>query len=270
MNYGLKPLPRDSRDIQLGTIFALPRDIPDEFVLPQLSIRNQDTYTNNSDYCTSYAAAVASEYQEGEELLAEPTFAYSKQGDEESWGQTLRDISKAAQKFGNVKKADFDLTTLDKTRLRYYATYPPEIAKLAQKQRKKAYVRVGSFDEIKKTLWTEKRAVIMGILWGWNIGDYELKNIPTTGFGHAVCATGYEGDWLIIQNSYGKGAGKDGMHKVHRDVVDNFVNRFGAYCFIDLSPEEAKELYKRALFTKASLLGKLWLWLKDKLLRTWR
>lgn len=259
-HFGLQELPEDSRDLVLSTFGALPTELPDSFSLPERAIKNQDTYFRGSDFCAGYASALASEWQENEELLAEPTWAYSKQGNEEAWGQNLRSACRAHQKFGAVSKKDFDLSVIPQDKLRYFSAYPDYLTEKAGKHKKQTYVKLNSFDEICQTLYKyQDRAVVMGLIWAWSLSQYELTGTQDKGFGHAVCAVAFDRDWLIIQNSYGESAGKRGRHRVSRETVDHFVKRFGAYAFIDMPVEEAKKQHERAVLYHSSWLKRLFI-----------
>ena len=62
--FGLTELPDDHRDVQLGQIVPLRKDLPDNFLLPERAVKNQDSLLQGSDFCTAYASCLPSEYQE--------------------------------------------------------------------------------------------------------------------------------------------------------------------------------------------------------------
>jgi len=102
--FGLRKLPKDNNDYKLGNVFAIPKDIPEEFQLSLKNVKNQ----KSSDMCVAFSATLASEYQENVELSPEYAFAKGKQitGDINEWGLTLRDIHKALQKYGIIEAKD--------------------------------------------------------------------------------------------------------------------------------------------------------------------
>lgn len=255
--FGLRELPKDSNDISFGAITVLPKDLPESFSLPYLTVKNQ----GDTDYCSQYASCLASEYQEGVELIPEVTFAYSKKDNPNDWGADLRSACKAQQKFGAVDVDSFDINTIPKDKQRFFTEYPPELAQNALTHAKKTYVRLYSFDDIVGALYKEKRAVLLGVIWSWRLGTYTIETYTDAGFGHAVCAIGWRTvdgvRFLEIQNSYGIGAGKDGKHLIREDIINHFVERFGAFCFIDMDVEQAKEIHKRSVWTRASMCGKI-------------
>lgn len=231
MNDAVKPLPRDDRDFKVGQIIGAQRK-PRRFRLKTFPHKNQ----GNSDKCTAYASCTASEIQEKVELNPDWVFAKSKEmsGDVDSWGQDLRTIAKTHQKHGAPEQSVVEIPEEDR-HIENWNDYTEE----AVKHRKKSYFRVHSFEEIKDTIWKLRDAPFFGIEWGWGFDQariYESKK----GKGHAVAIVGWEGEYLIIQNSYGKQAGYNGDFFIHKDVVEKGIERFGCYVFVDLSPEDAK------------------------------
>jgi hypothetical protein len=98
------------------------------------------------------------------------------------------------------------------------------------------------FDNIRAMIWKfrkQKRGVVSGVDWGWTVKQEKLITIEK-GNGHCIAYTGWHGDYLVIVNSYGINAGKKGKHLIHRDVVNAFVDKYGAFMFADISPEEAR------------------------------
>jgi hypothetical protein len=80
--------------------------------------------------------------------------------------------------------------------------------------------------------------------WGWSTSEPFINDLGNGGFGHAVCAIGWTKkngkDYLIIANSWGESAGDRGLFYLSREVVDHFVERFGAFMFTDIPADEAK------------------------------
>src|SRR3990167_6720197 len=103
---GLRKLPRDSRDFNLGAIQETIdlSTIPQEFIVGEPIQKDQF----DTDFCTGFAVTSASELQEGVELSAEWQFAKTKQiaGDWKSWGANLRDACKSAVEFGSIKEKE--------------------------------------------------------------------------------------------------------------------------------------------------------------------
>lgn len=266
MNYGLKELPKDKRDFQLGALFKLPdlSELPPTFELEPFSIKDQ----GSSDFCSAYASVGMSELQEKVVLSPYYSFALSKliSGDPDQWGQDMRTALKAHQKYGAVEwdavptsllNADFDV-------LRRFESYPQSLLEYAEDHKKQSYFstkgQYDDFDDIKASIWKfreKKQAVAIGVIFSWSLSQYKLDTAQDSGFGHMMYVTGWNEEGLVVINSYGKEAGKDGKHCITREVINKFVGRYGAMMMVDISPTRAKELIDRQAWTFASLWGKL-------------
>lgn len=258
--YGLTPTPYDSRDFALGGLFDLPNieNIPESIILEGAVIKDQ----GSTDFCSAYASCTISELQEGIELEPSWSFAKSKQisGDVSNWGQNLRTALKTHKDYGALPKdkCPFDTKTKTSVFLRDIENWP-DLEKETWPFRKKSYVKVtGQYDHFDNArasiafFQEEKRGIEFGVIWGWPINKFYLDTIPTNGFGHAVAVIGYTKlengvDVLVIHNSYGKNAGVNGYFYITREVYNHFVNIYGAYMFIDISPEEAKKCYQSGI-----------------------
>ena len=265
---GLLPLPKDDRDFKLGAIISLPniKDIPDTFDLGILPVKDQQ----ESDFCTAYATCLASEFQEKTSLYAPYSFALSKElsGDPEVWGQDLRTACKAHEKYGAITESEAPIMqSIDE--LRFSGNYPPYLKEKARIHKKQSYVSVTgqyeSFDDIRASMWRyreQRKAVVFGVIWNWNLTDYILGEKEGSGFGHAICAVGWEKDYLIIQNSYGVGAGKLGRHKLHQTAVNDFVENYGAYMFTDFPPEHGVVAMENSRFARGRFWKKIGMFLQ--------
>ena len=263
--YGLRPLPHDKRDFQLGQFTVLPElsELPESF---ELTTPFPVKYQGDTDYCSAYASCGVSELQENVELAPVYSFAVSKDisGDPSEWGQNLRDACKSHLR-GALPQKYFEPTD----RPRYLDSYPTDYAIMAEKHRKKSYFSVtgpyDSFDNVRATIWKyreEKRAVLLGVIFSWKLEDYILTNPQPQGFGHAMYITGWDKDGLIVVNSYGEKAGKNGKHRIPRGTANSFIPRFGAFSFLDIDPDTAKTLLSRREWILASLWGKIILFFK--------
>lgn len=254
---GLRPTPKDDRDLILGAFVTLPKlsELPDEFDLGTLGIKDQ----RDSDFCGEFAACAASELQEGVELCPEWAFAAAKKlqgGDPDSWGLDLRTAMAVHVKYGcpEAKDVEASITNTAIKKLRRIENYPPKLFDKAIEHMKRSYVKVEGpytpFDDLRATLWyysNEKRAAVSGVIFGWDTDDTHFDEIPEDGGGHAMMIRGWKGDYLIYQNSYGKGAGDNGVHYIHRDIVNHFVKMYGAYMFIDMPKEMIRDMIKNGI-----------------------
>ena len=245
---GLKLLPPDSRDFQLGQLVVFPKlsELPEEFSLvplEQIEILDQTANGLDGDMCSAYATCGMSALQEGTMLYPPFSFAASKgiSGDPDGWGQNMRDAFKSHQKIGAVIMSEIPLqdTELSQKERRYFDKYSWESKMKAIAHKKERYVTTeGPYNALENTkcaLWMfrhEKRAVGIGLEWGWPLDQYILEGTPS-GFGHMVYAIGFKGDYLIIVNSAGKQAGRDGFHLLHKDTLEHFVEIYSAGMFVD-------------------------------------
>lgn len=247
VNGGLLPLPLDPRDVTVGGLFIQPLALPSEFSLHYpFKVKDQ----GQSDFCAAYSTCEASELQENVELCPEFSFALSKviSGDPEEWGQDLRTMAKAHTKYGALEETLSPLHGPPDL-VRKIENWPKlnNLLNLAITHKKETYAFTkgngDAFTNICSWLYKfkyEKRAVVLGVLWDWPSDQKYIDTFAKGGFGHAVLALGWKGDYLKILNSWGESAGDHGIFWLHRDVVNQNVSAYGALMFIDISPEKAK------------------------------
>ena len=263
---GLLPLPPDDRDLNLGYIEKLPalETLPESFTLGDTIVRDQGA-DNNDDLCTAYGSVGMAYLMDGVEGSPEWVFAASKEisGDPERWGQNMRDAFKAWVKYGSPRR-EHVVAPQDKAQRRELKNYDQGLK--GDELKKQTYVTTKgpykAFENIKATIWKykdEKRAVGIGIIFAWPLSDVYLRGVNESGFGHFMFATGWEGEYLEVVNSYGKDAGKNGKHYIHKDTINYFVKKYGAFCFIDMPAEEARA--KQAEYL--SLINRLIRFLKN-------
>lgn len=255
---GLRPLPKDENDFNLGAVRDLPRveDLPEEYTVGDPFIRDQ----GNTDFCTGFASSLASSFQEEVPLSAEYAFALAKEEDKESWGLDLRTIVKSHVKKGTVKLSDapYSLENKPDTFLRDIDNWPPELRQLAQEHRKKSFWTPAggydAFDNIRVSMYGsrhEKSAPIIGLVWGWPLTQVRMKDPVTQGFGHCMCVIGWtvldNEPYLKVANSAGKSAGDNGTHYMSRDVINANIEKYGAFLFTDITREEAEYYLENGL-----------------------
>lgn len=247
---GLQRLPEDKRDLQLGAFFMLPKleELPDSFTFEPTLIGDQGEALED-DFCSAYASCGASSLQENTPLYPAFSFALSKKlsGNVDDWGQDLRSAMKAHQKFGAVPTniVDDGIAGMSMTDKRVMGNYPLTYLAIASIHKKKSYWKVrgqyDAYDDIRATIWKfreQQRAPVIGLTWSWPLEQYKLDTI-SGGFGHALYVIGWTPDGLIIVNSYGRNAGSNGTHLITREVINEYIPRYGAYVFVDMTPEDA-------------------------------
>lgn len=248
---GLKPLPEDVRDFKLGAIYDLPtiEELPKTFVTGSPEVVDQ----KSSDFCTMAAIAVVSELQEGVSLGFEWMFAVGKMldGDVDGFGLDLRTACQAHQKFGAIERKDspYSILTKKANALRRIENWPERLFQPALAHRKQSFAKVTGpydiFDNIRATIWMfrqEKRAVVTGLFWSWG-RQTKIDKPEKSGEAHAVAVLGWDGDYLVVQNSYGTSSGDNGRHYISREVINKQAPIFGAFTFLDLDPYDVKNYY---------------------------
>ena len=264
--FGLKELPEDKRDFKLGNVFKLPdiAELPDEYNFDVIVIKDQ----KDSDFCTGFATTAVSELQEGFMLSPLWQFAQTKriEGDHTTWGANLRDAMKSAVKYGSIQSEDapFKLGNQGRDYIANWENWDEDLHEKAEQFKKKSYFKVegrhDAFDNIRTAIWKfrdKKRAVVLGVLWGWPVSQKFINNTTDTGTGHAIACIGWNGEYLMIQNSYGTDAGDNGINYLHRNIINEYVSKYGAYMFIDIDKDAAKHHNDNAINYESCWLTKL-------------
>lgn len=255
MKTGLKELPKDTRDYKLGAIISIKKfpklkDLPDKFILETSDLKDQV-----EDFCTGNTIALLIGTNEGFPCDENWSFAKSKElsGDPNEWGQDMRTAFQVGVKIGALPKTNSPFgSEKGHEFLRDIKNWPSGLEFFALPQKQKTFWAVSGpydiFDNIKGTIYylnsvlKQKQGVGLGILWGWTAEQYTLDKIKEQGEGHAISCIGWEGDYLILQNSWGKNAGLNGKHLISREVVNHFAGKYGAYVYLDLPKEKAKQM----------------------------
>lgn len=252
---GLIALPEDSKDYSFTKAFGAIdlSEIPDDFVIGEFRQENQ----GNTDFCTAFSTTSASELQEGLELNPFWSFAVSKMisGNPRIWGQDLRTAMKVHTRYGAIKEEEFDWGKMDNNNLRFIENYPEDLFEKAKAHKKLSYFKIdgygSTFDALRATLWNKKankQAIITGTViqdvW-LSAPDGIIKEEGNPMMGDAFILIGQKTidgqSYLIAQLSAGKNIGDNGKLYFSRDIVNKFFT-FGAFCFVDLDPREAKKL----------------------------
>jgi hypothetical protein len=235
------------RDFKYEKLFGIATGIPDNYIVGTTKIKNQEL----TDNCVGFASSTVSELQEKIELS--PLYQFAKIKELEGnigFGADIVSGPKSLVKFGSLEQTLCPFT-IDKDRdfLANHENWPVDLDISALTHKKKSYFSVGNgFDTIKSAIWTNKSAIITGVMWQdvW-IGN-KTGMINTVGkgiLGHAIAVIGFKKinniDYLVIQNSYGETVGDKGLYYFSRDVVNKcFV--WGKYILVDMLPQEAKVL----------------------------
>lgn len=265
MKSGLRELPKDDRDFQLGAVFDLPtlEELPIDFRFQPLAIKDQ----KNSDFCTAFSYCALSELQE--DVLLEPSWSFAMtkdlEGDYTTYGADLRTAAQAHTKYGalEAEQSPYNLDNKSPDFLRNPEVWNSDLIEKAKVHQKKSYFKISgpydAFDNIRASIWKfrdKKQGVAIGVLYGWSVLDSHVWEPATKGGGHAMAVMGWDGEFLVVQNSYGLKSGENGFQYLHRNVINANVDRFGAFMLVDLDRTDAEYLIYNGL--KAD-----WNWLKQ-------
>lgn len=270
--FGLRDLPEDTRDFSLGAIDDLPAPytLPEHFRLP-FTVKHQ----GSTDWCSAYATCSASEVQEEIELDPAYTFSATKEimGDPEGWGADLRSACKSHVEYGALPVSELNNPNLTDKEKRYWHNWERFLIS-AKFYRKKSFFKItgpyDAFNNIKLSLYKYQTPIVIGILYGYKLEDIYFDEIKKNGYGHAMTVIGYTtydtGEpVLIVGNSYGEEAGMQGVHFITKKVINHFVDRYGAYTFIDIEKDTAKSYLAKDIKLSDKWLTKLFKWIKNML-----
>lgn len=267
LQFGLLPTPPDDRDFSFGGLMGkieLP-PLQSFMVAEPLDIKDQEEIL--PDGCTGFSLTSVSELQEGVILDPGFTFAMIKKirGEYKQWGGDLRSGCKVGQNIGFIEVGQNPSNFSNKPR-DFIANWNnwdlKTLEPLALKHKKQSYFNIDgdrdTFDNFRAALWQnkdQKQAIYTGCLWknGWLYAKdgFIPRGRINGGTGHAFYVIGQEvfkGEpYLVVPNSYGKDAGKNGLHYFPREVVNREFT-FSGFQFNDMPREEAeKELEKKGL-----------------------
>lgn len=279
LTLGLQPTPKDERDYQLGALVRLPdpRTLPVQFWHEPPTIYNQMA-DSADDFCSACSTSGMSGIQEGLALFYPLSFALGKylSGGIDEFGQDIRTAMRAHVKYGALQMSDApeELRVMNRQDWRDIAKYPNKDVhvKNALKNKKKTFFKVTGpydhYDNIRSTIYQfrdKKYTVGLGVNFSWDLSQYRFDTIDESGTGHMMYITGHDNDGLVTVNSVGRDAGKDGVHRMSREVVNHFVEKFGAYTFIDVDRDEAEYYLDNGI-----QLGDNWVVQFLKALRWWK
>ena len=267
---GLVHKPRDKRNLKLGALITLPKleELPDEFILETNEVKDQQ----DSDFCAAFASCLLSGLQEEVPLEPSYTFAVAKsyEPDLNSYGTSLYDILKAHTKVGaiEIKDSPFSLKDKDQQFLKDITNWPI-LRDKANVQKKQTYLEITGqydhFDNIRASIWKfkdKRQGVLFGVDWAWPLSQVVMDNVLYNGSGHALSIIGHKKingkDYLIIQNSYGKEAGENGKHYFSREVINTFVEKYGAFMMVDIPRDKVEYRIKNGCKLEDSWIVCFW------------
>ena len=205
--------PYDVLDYKFTT--AVSEDaFPEVFELPGVSVKNQGSTSS----CVAHACSSIIEYhntrQEGSDVVFSTEFIYGYRpfGYYVGKGMFLRNALRTIQKIGDCPVADFKGNHEYKEAMSNVKAKEEELKQLAYPHRISSYARVRTVADIKKALMDYGYVLVS---MPWHV-DYKLKDGVYTysskkkrGY-HAVVIYGWNEKGWLVQNSWGKGWGRNG------------------------------------------------------------
>lgn len=268
---GLRKLPADNRDFQLGAMFPQTKyqDIPFEtFSVEHPSFQGIVKDQGGSDMCTAFTITSVSEDQEAIELSPEYQFKKIKEitGKPDAWGADLRSACKSAVKYGSIPKhlansymKTMGIETIDRNAIvnHNWDEVLDDQASIYSKESFFSIEGFNLFDALRNALWThraENRSIAVGAKWRQEWTEAPLGIIPTEygdeGFGHAFKICGQDvinGElYLRAKLSNGKTIGDRGYFFFPKTVVNKEFH-YGAFMFKDIPAETVKVYIKSGI-----------------------
>jgi len=242
--------------LQLTLSGVPPKYKPD---YPANWILNQGEFEGNNDECggvsSSRVLSILNGYHVGPHFLW--MMARMRAGDKtEDFGVSNRDLEGALRHVGALRFEKEPFTFKDG---RDKISNPANWGNLASYVVKAAEQATGgttwvtktnldAFDTLRASIWalnkkySKPHGAIFGLLWGWPMTDYFIDKVSDTGTGHDVAVIGWDGDYVIIMQSYGVSAGNSGEQKIHRTIFNKYAESFGCFIPIDATREQIDEL----------------------------
>ena len=221
---GCVPSPRDIRDIPLSAISPVPVRIPKECPPPfDLDVLDQD----GNPYCVGFSGAALKQEKELREKMSQifdGEWIYKKckelDGMPNFPGTWLRICLKVLQKMGAKPLNGFE-EEAEKFKIGTYAL-----------------VDDLSFEGLKKAIFVNGALIagFRGSNAGWQTAYIRPPKEGEAVWGHAIILIGYNENYLIGQNSWGKGWGDNGKFYVPKDYLP-----FEAWAVLTDLPSDIKE-----------------------------
>lgn len=220
---GLKPLKKDKRDWSHHLTFGATstKALPENYSLISTILDQGASYK-----CTAYSSCAVAESQFGKQF--DPEWFYEQEGIVN----------------GEVSETGYDLRTAMKTGCK--AGFKPLNGNSPEDYYKEdSFFSVDgtfdTFDNIRMAMFMaqdENRCVEGGVMWKdeWTNAPKGIveEGVNQVG-GHAIKIAGWKTingiPYLIVQNSYGKSLGDNGLFYFPREVVNKDFGKYGLFCW---------------------------------------
>lgn len=229
--FGALPSPKDVRDYRLTASATVMTKIPKTYVLEPARIKCQGSHPT----CVAHALCSLIEYynlrDSGLNYMFSTDFIYGCRTDDDYLGEGmyLRDGLKVIQKYGDVRCSRLPGNTdVPTARKKVFADFDNLIAEAAP-NRISTYYKVQSLNELKYAIVTGGPApAVMKWFKSAKVkadGIYRYTNTEIESY-HAVLVIGWTTDYLIVQNSWGRTWGKNGLFYVPIGKIDEVFHEF--------------------------------------------
>lgn len=272
MKGGLKPLKKDKRDFRAGLILALPRleTLPRKIDKKILKIINQ----TSSSFCTAASSAYGKQITEGKNPFWPALYAIGKwvaREDPDEWGLQMRDIYKALNysvpMFEDAPESLKErLQAQDWSYLARIENYPKDFIESGKHYRNKSFMKVwhptyDAYDTCRAIFFKYPKATIgIGLLFGWPLSQHLLSGVPKNGFGHKMEGITYDEEGIVAPNTYGIDAGRSGYHRIARETINAFAERYGLFLGTDMPVKEVKRQQEQAIYYMSPWWKKILSW----------
>lgn len=214
--FGVIPSPDDTRDY---TVYppAMGK-LPKSFHLPEVKIRSQGAVGS----CVAHALASAQDMTGDAEHSTKAIYGNRAEGQYKGKGMIPREALKNLMSWGNVPEQMFIGNVEMPTAKAEFDAMKDKLSGEAEYHRIEGYARCYGADDIKAALvsgmpvaltvrWYGDSVVNEDGIMIWGCTEYEGN--------HELLITGYEGDYFVIQNSWGRTWGNKGKCLSHVSSV---------------------------------------------------
>ena len=221
LNYGFGsiPSPVDVRDYKLVAKAYDTSILPETFTLDVLKIKNQGMMST----CVAHALSELMEHQiykdtkDYEELSTDFIYGCRRDTEYKEEGMYIRDALSNAKSYGDVFLDELPGNSLVGPAIAKFEANFENLKDRAYENRISTYYRITSENELKLSLYNHG-PVIAGMKWYSNCSfdnEYHYSYYELDSFtGHAVLIIGWDKDSWIIQNSWGREWGDNGLFKI--------------------------------------------------------
>lgn len=211
---GYIPSPKDLRDYKVAKVARKQVELPTEFQLAPTAIKNQGSVGS----CVAHALSSALEASKNINYSTGWIYGYRPESYYQEAGMIPREAMKTIQKIGAVKHKDFPYNIEMQRGKTLVDNSLKKLSPLANEFKIHSYAKISTKQEIKEFLYLNKLPVPFAIDTYNGMLIDENNNIIVPDFdkdectgGHMMLVIGWNEKGFIIQNSWGKDWGNNGL-----------------------------------------------------------